>query len=330
MKKNEIFQSPSSNSSFSSTAKFPEQIKKENKDSNEHNIIKNITYKKITPPPRKNIRSESIKPIRNKSKDKRSKDSSDMKKSDKKGSFTFKNFYNTRKKYNNYFQNKLSSSQNLSGIIKKIRNENSSKFISTLSYKFNESFNKDGKKNMDSLQKMIDLLNKFEKEILNKELEEKEFLKSELNDNLDKINEYIKTLKIKKKKDDYEQFKLQKKVNILNYVRQKYKYCDKEVIKIVNEIDELRNQKNDINNDTVKIREKAFIEYSNIIKLKNDVCEMNKKITEVQRDREAIIPGINLLNKHNHEIKSKLSSQQHFNSNFMLNMTEMIENFYNK
>ena len=113
-------------------------------------------------------------------------------------------------------------------------------------------------------------------------------------------------------------------------MRQKYKYCDKEVLKIVNEIDELRNKKNDINNDTVKIREKAFIEYSNIIKLKNDVCEMNKKITEVQRDREAIIPGINLLNKHNHEIKSKLSSHEHFNSNFMLNMTEMIENFYNK
>ena len=70
MKKNEILQSPSSNSSFSSTAKFPEQIKKENKDSNEHNKIKNITYKKITPPPRKNIRSGSIKPIRNKSNDK--------------------------------------------------------------------------------------------------------------------------------------------------------------------------------------------------------------------------------------------------------------------
>jgi hypothetical protein len=81
----------------------------------------------------------------------------------------------------------------------------------------------------------------------------------------------------------------------------------------------------DINNDTVKIREKAFIEYSNIIKLKNDVCEMNKKITEVQRDREAIIPGINLLNKHNHEIKSKLSSQEHFNSNFFLNIINAIE-----
>ena len=129
MKKNEILQSPSSNSSFSSTAKFPEQIKKENKDSNEHNKIKNIKYKKITHPPRKNIRSGSIKPIRNKSNDKHSKDSSDMKKTDKKGNFTFKNFYNTRKKYKDYFQNKLSSSQNLSGIIKKIRNENSNKFI---------------------------------------------------------------------------------------------------------------------------------------------------------------------------------------------------------
>ena len=92
----------------------------------------------------------------------------------------------------------------------------------------------------------------------------------------------------------------------------------------------MTNKKNDLNNDTIKKREKSFIEYSNVIKLKNSICEMNKKISEIERDREAIIPGINLLNKHNNEIKSKLVTQQHFNSNFMLNMTEMIEKFYRK
>jgi hypothetical protein len=331
MKKNENIQSPNGNNgSFSSTGKFPEQIKNINKDLNEKKNNEQVHYKKITPLPIKNKRSGSTKQIRNKS-NKHYKDYSDLKQFDKKGSFSFKKLSHTRKKSSDDNKiNKLSNSMNLSNIIKKIKNENKKKFISTLSYKFNENNLKDGKEDMNSLQKMIDLVNKFDKEIVKKELKEKETIKNELNENLDKITEYIKTIKIQKKKDDYNKFKLEKRINLLNFVKQKYKFCNKEVSKIVNEIEELTNKKNDLNNDTIKKREKSFIEYSNVIKLKNSICEMNKKISEIERDREAIIPGINLLNKHNNEIKSKLVTQQHFNSNFMLNMTEMIEKFYRK
>ena len=79
------------------------------------------------------------------------------------------------------------------------------------------------------------------------------------------------------------------------------------------------------NSETIENNKLYNDEENKIFELKKEIAIVNKVIFDIKKDIEIIIPGIGYLNKHIKEIKNKISSQEHFNSNFFLNMVNVIE-----
>ena len=135
----------------------------------------------------------------------------------------------------------------------------------------------------------------------------------------------MKVYKLNKKKNDYENFKLEKKINTLLFVSQKYSDSEKELKNVASEIETIVNQINFLNSETIENNKLYNDEENKIFELKKEIAIVNKVIFDIKKDIEIIIPGIGYLNKHIKEIKNKISSQEHFNSNFFLNIINAIE-----
>ena len=149
--------------------------------------------------------------------------------------------------------------------------------------------------------------------------------KKEINENIEKLTIFLKVYKLNKKKNDYENFKLEKKINTLLFVSQKYSDSEKELKNVASEIEIIVNEINYLNSETIEYNKLYNEEENNIAELKKEIAVVNKVISDINKDIEMIIPGINYLHKHMKEIKTKISSQEHFNSNFFLNMVNVIE-----
>ena len=199
--------------------------------------------------------------------------------------------------------------------------------INTLSYRLKNNLSCGNNKNVNSLEKMIDILRDYEKEKYEQKKNEKIKRKEEINDNIDKLTIFLKNYKIDKKKNEYEKFKLEKQINTLLYVREKYSGSRKELENIAYEIEETGKQIKQLNEETNEIKKYCLEEENIVLRLKKDIGITNKAISYIKKEIDTIIPGINYLNKHINEMKTKISSQEHFNSIFFLNMLSMIENF---
>ena len=239
---------------------------------------------------------------------------------------------NNKNKYNiNSFSKKsLSPSQRLNNLLRDMKVRFSKKYIDTLSYRLFNNLPNENNKNMNSLQKMIDILKDYEKDKFEKKKNEKLEKKEQINDNIEKLDIFLKTYKLEKKKNDYEQFKLQKKINTLLYVSQKYCNSAKELENIAFEIENLGKQIKELNEETNENKKLYSEEENNIFELKKIIGLTNKNISNIQKEIDNIIPGINYLNKHIKEIKNKISSKEHFNSHFFLNMVNMVETVNSK
>ena len=172
---------------------------------------------------------------------------------------------------------------------------------------------------------MIKMLNDYEKEKFTQQKYEKIEKKNELNHNIEKLTSFLKVYKLNKKKNDYENFKLEKKINTLLFVSQKYSDSEKELKNVTSEIESIFSEINYLNSETIEYNKLYNEEENKISELKQEIAIVNKVISDVKKDIEMIIPGINYLNKHVKEIKTKISTQEHFNSNFFLNMVNVIE-----
>ena len=72
--------------------------------------------------------------------------------------------------------------------------------INTLSYRLKNNLSCGNNKNVNSLEKMIDILRDYEKEKYEQKKNEKIKRKEEINDNIDKLTIFLKNYKIDKKK----------------------------------------------------------------------------------------------------------------------------------
>lgn len=222
---------------------------------------------------------------------------------------------------------KISPSPSLTDLLRNMKNKYSNKYINTLSYRLKNNLSCGNNKNVNSLEKMIDILRDYEKEKYEQKKNEKIKRKEEINDNIDKLTIFLKNYKIDKKKNEYEKFKLEKQINTLLYVREKYSGSRKELENIAYEIEETGKQIKQLNEETNEIKKYCLEEENIVLRLKKDIGITNKAISYIKKEIDTIIPGINYLNKHINEMKTKISSQEHFNSIFFLNMLSMIENF---
>ena len=125
--------------------------------------------------------------------------------------------------------------------------------------------------------------------------------------------------------NDYENFKLEKRINTLLYVKQKYSGSAKELENIAEEIEEIGKKIKDLNNETSEYKKLYLDEEKNISQYKKEIGLTNKSIYDLKKEIDSIVPGINYLIKHSNEIKNKISTQEHLNSIFFLNMLNMIE-----
>jgi len=220
----------------------------------------------------------------------------------------------------------LSPSNSLNDLLKEMKMRFSKSYIDTLSYRLSYNITSDNReKNINSLEKMIKMLNDYEKEKFTQQKYEKIEKKNELNHNIEKLTSFLKVYKLNKKKNDYENFKLEKKINTLLFVSQKYSDSEKELKNVASEIETIVNQINFLNSETIENNKLYNDEENKIFELKKEIAIVNKVIFDIKKDIEIIIPGIGYLNKHIKEIKNKISSQEHFNSNFFLNIINAIE-----
>ena len=245
----------------------------------------------------------------------------------KSNNIPLKNFIN-KKNNNNIIPVKksLSPSNSLNDLLKVMKMRFSKNYIDTLSYRLSYNIPSDNRrKNISSLEKMIKILNDYGKEKFEQQKLEKIEKKKEINYNIEKLTSFLKVYKLNKKKNDYENFKLEKKINTLLFVSQKYSDSEKELKNVTSEIESIFSEINYLNSETIEYNKLYNEEENKISELKQEIAIVNKVISDVKKDIEMIIPGINYLNKHVKEIKTKISTQEHFNSNFFLNMVNVIE-----
>jgi len=219
----------------------------------------------------------------------------------------------------------LSPSPSLTNLLQDMKVRFSKKYVNTLSYKLYNNLPNENKYNMNSFQKMIDILKDYEREKYEKKRIEKLEKKEQINNNIDKLTVFLKSYHIDKKKNDYENFKLEKRINTLLYVKQKYSGSAKELENIAEEIEEIGKKIKDLNNETSEYKKLYLDEEKNISQYKKEIGLTNKSIYDLKKEIDSIVPGINYLIKHSNEIKNKISTQEHLNSIFFLNMLNMIE-----
>ena len=219
----------------------------------------------------------------------------------------------------------LSPSPSLTNLLQDMKVRFSKKYVNTLSYKLYNGLPNENKYNMNSFQKMIDILKEYEREKYEKKRIEKLEKKEEINDNIDKLTVFLKSYHIDKKKSDYENFKLEKRINTLLFVKQKYSGSARELENIAGEIEEMGKKIKELNDETSEIKKLYSEEENNISKYKKEIGLTNKSISNIKKEIDVIVPGINYLIKHSNEIKNKISTQEHLNSIFFLNMLNMIE-----
>ena len=219
----------------------------------------------------------------------------------------------------------LSPSLSLTNLLQDMKVRFSKKYVNTLSYKLYNNLPNENKYNMNSFRKMIDILKDYEREKYEKKRIEKLEKKEQINNNIDKLTVFLKSYHIDKKKNDYENFKLEKRINTLLYVKQKYSGSAKELENIAEEIEEIGKKIKDLNNETSEYKKLYLDEEKNISQYKKEIGLTNKSIYDLKKEIDSIVPGINYLIKHSNEIKNKISTQEHLNSIFFLNMLNMIE-----
>jgi len=196
-------------------------------------------------------------------------------------------------------------------------------------YNYNSSTNRnkdDSNIDLTHLKKMINLVEDLEKENFLKEYNLKIKIIEDLEENIFNLKSFLRSYSVEKNKNDYEKFKLEKLISNLLYVGQKYNNDSDGLQKIFVEIVELKNKIKLLKDETKIFNEKYKEEENNIKEINILIGETNKEISLIRRDIKNTIPGINLLIKHNEELKSKINFKNNYQSNFMLNVNEMIEN----
>lgn len=216
---------------------------------------------------------------------------------------------------NHYYNNNINND-----IIIDNKNENNN--YNSLTNRNKDDSNTD----LTHLKKMINLVEDLEKDNFLKEYNLKLKIIEELEENISNLKSFLRQYSVEKNKNDYEKFKLEKLINILLFVGQKYNNDSDGLQKIFVEIVELKNKIKSLKDETKIYNEKYKEEENNIKEINLLIGETNKEISIIRRDIKNTIPGINLLMKHNEELKSKINFKNNYQSNFMLNVNEMIEN----
>ena len=205
--------------------------------------------------------------------------------------------YNSNNSYiNHYYNNNINND-----IIIDNKNENNN---------YNSSTNRnkdDSNTDLTHLKKMINLVEDLEKDNFLKEYNLKLKIIEELEENIFNLKSFLRQYSVEKNKNDYEKFKLEKLINILLFVGQKYNNDSDGLQKIFVEIVELKNKIKSLKEKKKIYNEKYKEEENNIKEINLLIGETNKEISIIRRDIKNTIPGINLLMKHNEELKSKIN-----------------------
>ena len=220
---------------------------------------------------------------------------------------------------NNYMINNNNNNNNNNNLID---NNNDNNNYNSLTNRNKDDSNTD----LSHLKKMINLVEDLEKDNFLKEYNLKLKIIEDLEENIFNLKSFLRSYSVEKNKNDYEKFKLEKLISNLLYVGQKYNNDSDGLQKIFVEIVELKNKIKSLKDETKIFNEKYKEEENNIKEINLLIGETNKEISLVRRDIKNTIPGINLLIKHNEELKSKINFKNNYQSNFMLNVNEMIEN----
>jgi len=230
---------------------------------------------------------------------------------------------NNNKNNNNENNNKNNESNNNNN-----NNENNSyrNNFNNLTIQNNEEYNTD----INHLKKMINIVEDLEKENFQKEYNLKLKIIEDLEKNIFNLKSFLRSYSVEKTKNDYEKFKLEKLLNNLLFVGQKYNEASNEIQKIFVEIVDMQNKIKSLKEETKNNIEKYKEEENNIKEINLLIGETNKEISLVRRVIQNTIPEINLLNKHNEELKSKINFRNNYQSNFLLNVNEMIEKVSSK
>ena len=195
---------------------------------------------------------------------------------------------------------------------------------------------------VDNLRKMIENVLQLERECCAKEIAEKKEIKEEIKENIKELKSSLRNYEIIKQKCIYENTNLKRMIKLLSESNDRYIQRKEEIEQLINDIKVLSEGIKLVWEETSYIKKCIEDEKENIENIKKSIRKMNKNISQVnvsyiifiiythilQKEKESFPSCTALFQKHNKTIKSKIQAQMHFNSNFMLNMVDVVQGKY--
>lgn len=178
------------------------------------------------------------------------------------------------------------------------------------------------KNNINNLNEMINDIkeNGFKKN--EKEYEEKLILKTKLEERIEALKNKILSLQAHEKNLIKTKIKNGKKNNGKEKVNERYSNLSEAVFNYENEIPVLREQIEQIKEDTLNVNTFILNENNQIEILKENVGKMNKLISEKMKEKDNFRPAMILMRKHIDSVKLKIENLEIQKKDFLANVKE--------
>lgn len=140
-----------------------------------------------------------------------------------------------------------------------------------------------------SLQQMIEGVLLVEKEVYEKEINEKTEKKEELSNNVNDIKKYIRNYQVNKQKYTWENCKLVRLINHLKESNNRYMDRNQKINQVVEDIKSIQEELSVIKQNTKEAKEMVKKEKEELASVNKSVQTMNKNISDITVSSQQII-----------------------------------------
>lgn len=140
-----------------------------------------------------------------------------------------------------------------------------------------------------SLQQMIEGVLLVEKEVYEKEINEKTEKKEELSNNVNDIKKYIRNYQVNKQKYTWENCKLVRLINHLKESNNRYMDRNQKINQVVEDIKSIQEELSVIKQNTKEAKEMVKKEKEKLASVNKSVQTMNKNISDITVSYQQII-----------------------------------------
>lgn len=140
-----------------------------------------------------------------------------------------------------------------------------------------------------SLQQMIEGVLLVEKEVYEKEINEKTEKKEELSNNVNNIKKYIRNYQVNKQKYTWENCKLVRLINHLKESNNRYMDRNQKINQVVEDIKSIQEELSIIKQNTKEAKEMVKKEKEELASVNKSVQTMNKNISDITVSSQQII-----------------------------------------